>query len=627
MNKVIQGQVQSGLAQTLSTTTHNIKRFTHDTTDNAPYRAIEKCEVNPFSGNVDHPDAHLHFRVPRLGHLNRLWLRVSLFMPVTAPETYADPASAVGKPRGPEFFASFFDSADILVGGKCLETIYAENVLHDAFRHTGPAAESVLYGLKGFHSDYSQMELGDLGSDVVNTASGGNLPQYATVHIPLNFSVFHFHKDALDTGFLQDIQVIFRKHAIRGMQEGQAGAYTRAVLMCRYHNFHPHFKNQVRNANFQHEPSTLVTNRNINFKQTPTITHIPEVSTSVYVLGPKEDIIFRNKPSPEVLTLGGYSGGDEVMLSGFINASKYNAVFTLVSVGPDIFTLLGDTLTDRHISLITKDPGLPIEIFLPSESVFGTGTIMTISGYDPSTQINGTWTLTEISSTIFTLDGSELAPSGTYLTELKIQHVLDSLTVVTQQPATRYTYQLDLDCFVTDILITFRKKEVDAATFVGEVQPTPSEVGYTRFILRGNDRVLFDKMHHEMQSESLGAAVHDVQDMSHNDQSRRFFGLASDPVKELALGDCGLPADTQAQVHRSGDIMYRIPLAYILTDEFQSGGLDLSALVNAELIIESEGMLDEFTPDDRRGLEPSIVLRCRTLTRVDGRTGSVYVQV
>lgn len=633
MDYCIQSQLQSPLIQKLSEVPNNLKRFTGDIPDNAPFRSLEKAVVSPFMGDMDNPDATLNFRVPRLGYLNRMWLKVRLYMPQTPLRTHVDPdAITEEKPRGAEFFASFFESATLLVGGRVLETLFPENILYEVYKHTGPGADAVLYGLKGMHSDYSEDEMGELGFDAYVDGGAANLPKYANFMIPLNFSVCNFHKDALDTGFLQDIQIEFKKHAIRGMQHGETGSYTRVSLVCKYHNFHPHFKNQVRNANFQKEPSTLITNQNINFKQTPEIEEIPEVIG----LGPINKVSYQSATEAEyrvsLVNDDDLETGSRIRMWHHIPLSGESVFpllegdFTVIKDGSK--WLLQDTNfvpnqypVKQIFSSETYVPGaVHFAYFQDSGNPLETGDTITLQNWYSGTNANGTWTVTKHSASQYTLDGSV---HGTYeQPDWKWQEIL-----ISEEAKSTYTYSLDLDKFVTDILITFRKKDVTTPNaFVGDVQPTPSSKGSARFILKANDRVLYDKQHYEMGLHGMSGYSTDVQDMTRTDQNKRFFGLGDSPHTEFIRGQPHLPVEYGMSSHRNGDVMYRIPLSYISTDEFQSGGLDLTSLVNVKLIIEAEGLQSELTASDRKGLEPSIVLRCRSITRVDGRTGAMYVQ-
>jgi len=634
MDTRIQSALQSGLVHELSKVPNNLKRFSHDIPDNAPYRSFDKAVVNPYSGNINDPKATLCFRIPRLGYLNRIWLRVRLHMPNTPFRQYVDPEVKGEKPRGAEFFASFFENAELFCGGKSLEVIYAENVLHEVFKHNGPASDMLQYGLKGLHSFDGEDDLGELSFDTYHDSGGVNLPTYANFLIPLNFSVFNFYKDSLDTGFLQELEVVFRKRAIRGMQEGYNAAYTRVSMACTYHNFHPHFKNQVRNANFTQEPSTLLTNQNYNFLQTPKITKIPKVSTIVSDLSNPDHVIVIKAPDvlggPYIVLTAVHGLGDSVVLTNVLDRPEINnRTYTLgFHADPDTYTLLGSVFEGFVVELVLESALTPgtIEVIIDDSAAYplNTGDIITISGLPASTNANGTWEVIDIGGS-FELIGS------VYNEDWTQDHILSEGTLfeaITQPPVTRHCYNLDLDKFVTDVLITFRKKDVaDDTLFVGEVQPTPSQISYTRFTLRANDRTLFDKFHHEMTSETLGATSSDIQDLSNNDNSGRFFGLGHVPQTEFVIGQDDLDASYNLSQHREGDVMYRIPLSYICTDEFQSGGLDVGALTNVQLIIESEAFEDEENGGDRKGLEPSIILRCRSITRVNGRTGQMYVQV
>jgi hypothetical protein len=82
--------------------------------------------------------------------------------------------------------------------------------------------------------------------------------------------------------------------------------------------------------------------------------------------------------------------------------------------------------------------------------------------------------------------------------------------------------------------------------------------------------------------------------------------------------------DADTLEYRSAPCMYRIPLTMFGTDEFLNGGLDMKSLKNVELIIEGQGLIfPETLTVDHNGLTPQIVIRHKTLTRIDGKTGMV----
>lgn len=259
MDPVIQGLTQSAIVQKLSETEHNVKRFTHDIPDNAPYRSFDKVEVVPHMG-TSHPDSTNYFKIPRRGYLNRMYLKVIMRWDIGAEKnaTFLSPGSE--QEHGAEFFANFFTSARLLIGGKCVETLYGENILYNAFTTKGGCGEGIARGLGGIKSQ-DDPELRGLADDFYQ---GTDEHHYFTFLIPLDFSIMKFHKDALDTLFLNEMEVVFEKRSLFGYQNvvtkpSLDDNRTVASLVCMYHNLHPHFKNQIRNTNFQRETSTLLT--------------------------------------------------------------------------------------------------------------------------------------------------------------------------------------------------------------------------------------------------------------------------------------------------------------------------------------------------------------------------------
>ena len=263
MDTTIQSLTQSSIVQTLSEQEHSVKRFVHDLDDNAPYRSHSKIEMPAYSGDLNKPGSTLRFRVDRRGYLNRMYIKARLFFTETPNEI---PAVSTGlfltnKAAGPEFFASWFTSASISIGGKIIETLYPENILLKAYQLKNPVAENVFRGLKGIMTEFSDVEAGE-GSFDLNDDGGSALhPKYGNFMIPLDFSCMQFHKDSIDTNFVAPIEIILRKRPIRAWQTiTPADAYTRCNLVCNYHNVHTHWRNQIRNTNFSKETSSLITN-------------------------------------------------------------------------------------------------------------------------------------------------------------------------------------------------------------------------------------------------------------------------------------------------------------------------------------------------------------------------------
>ncbi len=258
MDKTIQSLTQSAIVQKLSETEHHLKRFTYDIPDNAPYRSLQKLEIFPFSGD-NHPDSTIRFKIKRSGYLNRLYVKATVYTPVQAVKTNAEPDITASKnSKGPEHFANFFNHARLFIGGKCVETLYPENILHTAFSSDVCVADNLQLGMMGYGSALGPDELGDQHFGMIVPVQGPDLPHYQKFLIPLDFSAFRFYKDSIDTNFLQDIEIEISKRSVLLYQPSGQGAFTDMSLVCKYHTLHPHFRTQVRNANFQHESSTCV---------------------------------------------------------------------------------------------------------------------------------------------------------------------------------------------------------------------------------------------------------------------------------------------------------------------------------------------------------------------------------
>ena len=129
MDTTIQSLTQSAIIQSLGVNQeHSVKRFTHDIHDNAPYRSFSKSTTTPYVGS-DRAESTLRFRVERKGYLNKIALRAVVHYSHASDKTFK-----TGKAPGPEFFASFFTSASIYIGGNLIETLYPESILFKAWR-------------------------------------------------------------------------------------------------------------------------------------------------------------------------------------------------------------------------------------------------------------------------------------------------------------------------------------------------------------------------------------------------------------------------------------------------------------------------------------------------------------
>lgn len=253
MDTSIQTLTQSAIVQSLGEhQEHSVKRFTHDIHDNAPYRSFTRSTDRPYIGN-DSPDSTLRFRVERKGYLNKMYLGVSI-----DASRSSDKDQAFGKEPGPEFFASFFTSASIYIGGKCIETLYPESILFKAFQLRNPVADTVMRGLRGFESatTHDNLDTNDLNFNI--TPFSGSSYRF---QIPLDFSVMQFYKDSLDTNFVAPIEIEIKKRRMAVRQNGAANV-TKCELICGYHNVHHHLRNQIRNTNFSKDTTTLLTTAN-----------------------------------------------------------------------------------------------------------------------------------------------------------------------------------------------------------------------------------------------------------------------------------------------------------------------------------------------------------------------------
>lgn len=273
MDSIIQSQTQSAIVQKLSETEHSVKRFTGDIPDNAPFRSMSKRVLQPYMGantGQASTSSTIHFRVPRNGFLVRAYLRCKLFLsdpPSTDELRPSHNKEFANKSFGSDFFASFMDKVVLSIGGKEVETLLPEEILHRAYALKGNESENVLYGMRGRFSGYGESDFGDLGFD-------GELPlvpdtdcdEYVNFLIPLEFSTFKFHKDALDTNFVNQIEIRMEKHPIRVMQTvglGIVNTFTTCELVCKYYNVHDHFRNQIRNGNHSRDTSTLLVNSSL----------------------------------------------------------------------------------------------------------------------------------------------------------------------------------------------------------------------------------------------------------------------------------------------------------------------------------------------------------------------------
>jgi len=271
MDAVIQGLTQSAIVQKLSETEHHVKRFTKDIPDNAPFRSLSKIEINSFRGSQTDPDSTQTYRVNRNGYLNRMYLKVQIRLQNNPIVSAIRPTRAGNHHSwGAEVFGNFFDSVTLIIGGKHMETMYTENILYNAFSRKGPAKDHIMKGLRGM---FRIEEEGFGREDALGTRT--NIGKIGDFIIPLDFSMFRFFKDSIDTNFMPEIQVEFSKKRMVYLQEAPGNAFTKATLVCLYHNVHNHFRTNIRNANFDKETSTLISNLNYRLRE-PSLKTITE---------------------------------------------------------------------------------------------------------------------------------------------------------------------------------------------------------------------------------------------------------------------------------------------------------------------------------------------------------------
>lgn len=484
MDNVIQGLTQSPLIQNMSDVENNVKRFTNDIPDNAPYRSFNKAEVEAYTGDKNDPNSTLRFKVPRSGFLNRMYLKVRLHL-TNAPDAlfvYPDP-NDFKKARGGDFFANFFTAASLEIGGRSVQTLQAEDIIFDAASAKGGVGERMMYDMKGHFGEVDET-LGDAFSFGMQSAPAAvQSPHYAHFLIPLPFSIFNFHKDSIDTTFLPNVELVFDKRAMLGFQV--AGDYTRASLVCMYHNVHPHFKTQIRNRNYERGSTTQLS-----------------VDSQVVTSAPKIE----------------------------------------------------------NVAEIPSDHGA-----VPP--VLGTDEFQ------------------------------------------------------------RYTYDIKSDVFASDFLITFRRDAVfQLNEFSGEMASVPGRDDFMRFILKANGKILLDKYAHEITnqfSNTSAMAIPDSIDMIH---VRKVFESDFDTDVRFIAGSTAMSGDLPwPRMGKRKSPIYRIPLSLFGTDEFLNGGLNLAALTNVQIIIESPAMLPLGIESEYKDVTPRIVIRHKTVTRIDGKTGVVSV--
>jgi len=355
--------------------------------------------------------------------------------------------------------------------------------------------------------------------------------------------------------------------------------------------------------------------------------------------------IFTRNGSTEIQTTlpHGYSTGDTVsirttsVLPFEANAPNpdWDGKNVITVLNPTKFSLDGILATSTRTGTVTPSVGLGSVYQITGDPAYLNGDTIVLSGYDSSFGLNGPHVLTLLAPGFYTLNGSSATQSFIDIgSDLIQEHFATNLSddPCVYVPGSfgfhRYVYNLDLDLFATDILITFRKLNVISPNkYTTEVYTSPSseDAAYLKFTLRANGKVLFEKNHWEMHREE-NVSSHDIQDQVNMHQGTRVYRHVSTSVTEsLSGGVYQHDGDDASSEYRIAPCMYRIPLSMFGTDEFLNGGLDFKSLKNVELVIEGEALNLETATVDHNGLTPQIVIRHKTLLRVDGKTGSVSI--
>ena len=251
MDSIIQGQTQSALVQKLSETEHNVKRLTHDILDQAPLVSKQMAELEPYMGDVRDTNAKFRFKVPRQGYLDRMYLKVFLDF-LTSHFKYNGGAA---KPSGMETFGMFFEHASLFVNGKRVETLYPESVMYNTLTHNNSITTHLKRGLNGIHNHGVENQTNIEFSNPNISEDFGDFKFL----IPLEFSLFKFFKDSVDTNFLGDIEVEFKRKPILGTEtQTPAESSLRPFLSCSYHNFKNTFRTNIRNANYSKQVTSFL---------------------------------------------------------------------------------------------------------------------------------------------------------------------------------------------------------------------------------------------------------------------------------------------------------------------------------------------------------------------------------
>ena len=654
MDNIIQGLNQSAIVQTLSELQHNVKRVVHDIPDNAPYRTLQKRVLQPTSGDRSDPNATLNFTIPRHGNLSRLYLKASLYFPYQ-PDVPGFSQSDNEKALGPHFFASFFTNASLFIGGRCVETLYPENILTRAYQANSDIVDNILFGLKGRWSEYNEEIVGEGHEDLVSDGVAGKLQKYANFLIPLDFSIMRFCKDALDCNMLQKIHVEIKKRAVTGFQTESEGAYTRCELVCKYFNLDQIYRNHIRNTNFPPEGASLLSCHNILVEpicENPVISYSGQVLVERTHLSTFESVkntftIFRENP----LRIK-WSGNNIDPLATYVSFTDAHGLFydneifkmTVINAVHPNAEFIVEGFDGTQAALIHK---IKTHADFPNDNWFGFHQLQTVNTGDQVNLRNVDGYVqagyTDLEEGLYTARYLAGTPGGSFawytldertaykdlITNISNMDISFYNEVLVDIPSAKIcTYPLNFTCVsnVIEILVSFQKSAIsDVSTFFGDMVWTPSKEGYLRFKIMHDDRCIFDKYHWEMLTSNLNVSNLDIQD-----RTEMTYGLKVFP-NDSSIGHIVDSIDLPPEMHtpsslplKHESIIYRIPFTLFGTEEFLNGGFNGKTMGSIKLIIEGSELLDEEEVGDIKGLVPRVIFRYKNLNRIDSKTGSVH---
>lgn len=657
MDKVIQGQTQSALVQKLSETEHNLKRFTHDIPDNAPSTGHKKVVVGPYTPSYDDPDSTVRFRIPRYGHLKRMYMRVRVRVENTPELAQTLQSGFLGNYYSTSFFGSFFESAKLEIGSSYAETMFVEDVLFNAYQSKGPETDSVLLGLRGL---FSTEELTDEMLGLHTSASGPAADKHISFLIPLDFSIFKFHKDSPDTKFLERMELEFKKKRIHGYQQSYPASYTKCELVCYYSIYHEHFESQHRNANYSTETVSKITNLSYEVPQSSdkktgsqSVPFFEAFSTDVSAGRMRsapgyEDnkntldlgLGLNNNTAFNLFTTQGFIDVRIIKASGIkINTSMpflrctmptssriaYDNVNNSTPGGylGGIFYKSWDTATNMMFMDNVPSDFWDNIVDGETEVIFFKDTVPENSGLVPEGD-SYTWKI-QIDPVdnryINLLNFTPVVGGPTFQGELELEYV-SSYSAITFSEEAEYDLS-QTNGFATDILITFVEDVVELNNNFGSYHDVPDEKEEIRFILTSNGKTLFDKRHYEIRDDYHNADSNEIPYQSVMSQSSKLFGLENNFILLDKTGGVSTPselANGYDSIHNYRKGMYRIPLSMFSTEEFLNGGIDLKTF---DLKLKIEGDFLDTTGYDPHLYKPRVVVRCKNITRIDGKTGRV----